>query len=125
VNTFKTGKISEERIRQLVESHFDLRPAEIIRYLDLRRPIFRKTAAYGHFGRNEPEFAWERTDRAEELRKAAGLAPIQKEPERPVFREEVPSQVGQRASLNGQDREEPLRIPTEFETGRKGDFVTS
>ncbi len=73
IETFGTAKIDEERIAQLVQEHFDLRPYGIIRMLDLIRPIYRKTAAYGHFGREEPEFTWERTDKAEALRDAAGL----------------------------------------------------
>jgi S-adenosylmethionine synthetase len=73
VETFGTGKIDDEKIADLVRDHFDLRPAAIIDYLELRRPIFKKTAAYGHFGREEPEFTWEKTDRADELRRAAGL----------------------------------------------------
>ncbi len=73
VNTFGTGKISERRIEALVREHFDLRPKGLIEMLDLLRPIYRKTAAYGHFGRNEPGFTWERTDKAEALREAAGL----------------------------------------------------
>ncbi len=68
-----TGNISESRARQIVAEVFDLRPAAIIRQLDLLRPIYGKTSAYGHFGRNEPEFSWERTDKIEELRKKAGL----------------------------------------------------
>jgi S-adenosylmethionine synthetase len=71
--TFGTGKIEDEKIATLVRDHFDLRPAAIIDYLDLRRPIFEQTAAYGHFGREEPDFTWEKTDRADELRRAAGL----------------------------------------------------
>ena len=71
--TFGTGKISDAEIVRLVEEHFDLRPMAFRRYLDLHRPIFQKTAAYGHFGRDDADFSWERTDRAEELRKAAGL----------------------------------------------------
>ena len=66
-------KTAEERIASLVREQFDLRPYSILRMLDLVRPIYRKTAAYGHFGREEPEFTWERTDRAEALRAAAGL----------------------------------------------------
>ncbi|MFY9973880.1 MAG: methionine adenosyltransferase [Chromatiaceae bacterium] len=73
IETFGTGKIPEDRIAALVREHFDLRPYSIIRMLDLVRPIYRKTAAYGHFGREEPEFTWERTDKAEDLRDAAGL----------------------------------------------------
>ena len=73
VNTFGTGRLPEERIAALVEDHFDLRPKAIIAGLDLLRPIYSKTAAYGHFGRDEPEFTWERTDKAEALRAAAGL----------------------------------------------------
>jgi S-adenosylmethionine synthetase len=73
IETFGTGKIPEDRIAALVRELFDLRPYSIIQMLDLVRPIYRKTAAYGHFGREEPEFTWERTDRAAELREAAGL----------------------------------------------------
>ncbi|MCS6994545.1 MAG: methionine adenosyltransferase [Anaerolineales bacterium] len=73
VETFGTGKISDEKIGQLVLEHFDLRPGAIIRDLNLRRPIYRKTAAYGHFGRDDVLFPWEETNRAEALRRAAGL----------------------------------------------------
>lgn len=73
VETFGTGKISDEKISDLINEHFDLRPGAIIRDLDLRKPIYRKTAAYGHFGREDVEFTWERTDKAEALQKAAGL----------------------------------------------------
>ncbi|HEB96988.1 MAG TPA: methionine adenosyltransferase [Sedimenticola thiotaurini] len=73
VETFGTGRIADEKIVELVREHFDLRPYGILQMLDLIRPIYRKTAAYGHFGREEPEFTWERTDRAEMLRDAAGL----------------------------------------------------
>ena len=73
VETFGTGKIADEKIANLIWEHFDLRPGAIIRDLDLRRPIYRKTAAYGHFGRDDIEFPWERTDKAEALKKAAGL----------------------------------------------------
>ncbi len=73
VYTEGTGKLSDEKIGQLVAEHFDLRPKGIVQMLDLLRPIYEKTAAYGHFGRDEPEFTWERTDRAEALRRAAGL----------------------------------------------------
>ena len=65
--------IGVERIESLVREHFDLRPAAILRDLDLRRPIYQKTAAYGHFGRDEHDFTWERTDKADALRQAAGL----------------------------------------------------
>jgi len=71
VTTQGTGTISDERIAQLVGEHFDLRPKGIVKMLDLLRPIYRKTAAYGHFGRDEPEFSWERTDRAQALKAAA------------------------------------------------------
>ena len=73
VNTFSTGKISDEKIIELVKKHFDFRPAAIISHLNLRRPIYRKTAAFGHFGRNDPDFTWERTDLAGILRREAGL----------------------------------------------------
>lgn len=73
IDTFGTGKISDEKISEIVARNFDLRPAAMIDMLDLRRPIFRKTAAYGHFGRKDPDFTWERTDKADILRKEAGL----------------------------------------------------
>jgi len=73
VETFGTGKVSDEKIVELVRNHFDLRPYGIITMLDLVRPIYLKTAAYGHFGRELPEFTWERTDKAGELKSAAGL----------------------------------------------------
>jgi S-adenosylmethionine synthetase len=74
VETFGTEKIGRAQIAKLVDEHFDLRPAAFRRELDLHRPIFRKTAAYGHFGRELDEFTWERTDKADALREAAGLA---------------------------------------------------
>ena len=73
VNTFDTGKISDEKIVELIGQHFDLRPKGIIQTLDLLRPIYLKTAAYGHFGRDEPEFTWENTDKAASLKAAAGI----------------------------------------------------
>ena len=69
VETFGTGKLPSDRLAEIVRKHFDLRPAGIIRMLDLRRPIYKKTAAYGHFGREDRDFTWERTDKAEELRR--------------------------------------------------------
>ena len=73
VETFGTGKISDDKIAALVLEHFDLRPGAIIRDLDLRRPIYQKTAAYGHFGRDDVQFPWEKTDKADALHKAARL----------------------------------------------------
>jgi S-adenosylmethionine synthetase len=73
VTTFGTGRISDEKIAELVSKHFDLRPKGIIQMLDLLRPIYQKTAAYGHFGRDEPEFTWEATDKAQLLAEEAGL----------------------------------------------------
>ncbi len=73
INTEGTGVIADEKIAALVNDHFDLRPKGIVQMLDLLHPRYSKTAAYGHFGRDEPEFTWERTDKAEMLRKAAGL----------------------------------------------------
>ena len=70
VNTFGTGKLSDATIVKLVREHFDLRPKGIVEMLDLKRPIYRKTAAYGHFGREDPDFTWEKTDKAEVLRAA-------------------------------------------------------
>jgi S-adenosylmethionine synthetase len=74
VETYGTGKVSDETILELVRKHFDLRPAGIIKMLDLRRPIYKQTAAYGHFGRTDIDLPWERTDKAETLRAEAGLA---------------------------------------------------
>jgi S-adenosylmethionine synthetase len=73
INTGGTGKIPSDQIAKIILEHFDLRPSKIISYLDLLRPIFKKTACYGHFGRNDPDFTWEKVDKTEELRKAAGL----------------------------------------------------
>jgi S-adenosylmethionine synthetase len=73
VHTFGTGKLSDPEIARIIEEQFDLRPAAVRRYLDLHRPIYQKTAAYGHFGREEHDFTWERTDRVGDLREAAAL----------------------------------------------------
>ena len=73
VDTFGTGKIGEPEITEIVNKVFDLRPAAIIRDLDLRRPIYSKTASYGHFGRTDIDLPWERTDKAEEIKKLAGI----------------------------------------------------
>jgi len=73
VHSFGTGKIADKKTKQLIYDHFDLRPKAIIQHLDLLRPIYKKTAAYGHFGRELPEFTWENTDKAEELKSAAGI----------------------------------------------------
>jgi S-adenosylmethionine synthetase len=73
VTTFGTGKVSDERLEEMVAKHFDLRPKGIVQMLDLLRPIYQKTAAYGHFGRSEPEFTWEKTDKAELLAAEAGV----------------------------------------------------
>jgi S-adenosylmethionine synthetase len=72
VETFGTGKIPDDKLGKLVEKHFDLRPRGIINSLDLLRPIYEKTAAYGHFGRDEPEFSWEKVDKAAALKADAG-----------------------------------------------------
>ena len=76
VETFGTAKIPEEKIEQLVREHFDCRPAQIIKTLNLKRPIYAKTATYGHFGREDPDFTWELTNKAEELKRAAFPEPI-------------------------------------------------
>ena len=73
VETFGTSKVPNAKLQEMIRRHFDLTPAGIIKYLNLRRPIFKKTAAYGHFGRNEPEFTWERTNRVKDLRDDAGV----------------------------------------------------
>jgi S-adenosylmethionine synthetase len=74
INTFGTGKISPDRIAEIVNEVFDFRPAQIIKHLNLLRPIFKKTAAYGHFGREDKDFTWERTDKVEVLKDKAGIA---------------------------------------------------
>jgi S-adenosylmethionine synthetase len=73
VETYGTERVTRSKIVELIEKHFDLRPGAIIRDLNLRRPIFRKTAAYGHFGRDDHDFTWEQTDKADALRKDAGI----------------------------------------------------
>lgn len=73
VETYGTGKIDDEKLTDLIREHFDLRPKGIVQMLDLLRPIYRKTAAYGHFGRDEPEFTWENLDKVEQLKKATGV----------------------------------------------------
>jgi S-adenosylmethionine synthetase len=73
VDSFETAKISEDKIKELIHAHFNLSPKSMISSLDLLRPIYKKTAAYGHFGREEDEFTWEKTDKAEQLRQDAGL----------------------------------------------------
>ena len=73
VETFGTNKVDQNTISDLVRDHFSLTPKGIIETLDLRRPIYKQTAAFGHFGRPEPEFTWEQTDKADALRSAAGL----------------------------------------------------
>jgi S-adenosylmethionine synthetase len=70
IDTFGTGQIAESRIVELIREHFDLRPKGLIDMLDLKRPIYRKTAAYGHFGREDADFTWEKTDKADALRAA-------------------------------------------------------
>jgi len=74
VDTFGTGKVDDRRIEEIVRDVFDLRPYGIVTMLDLIRPIYQQTAAYGHFGREHPDFTWEKTDRADALRQAAGLS---------------------------------------------------
>lgn len=73
VNTYGTGRIPSERIAQLVKEFFSFKPSDMIRHLSLLRPLYKKTACYGHFGRQDPDFTWEKTDKAQELRRAAGL----------------------------------------------------
>jgi S-adenosylmethionine synthetase len=73
VETFGTERVSRAKIAELVDEHFDLRPGAFRQYLDLHRPIYRKTAAYGHFGREDADFTWEKTDKTDTLRQAAGL----------------------------------------------------
>jgi S-adenosylmethionine synthetase len=73
IDTYGTGKVDDDKIGEIVRAHFKLTPKGIIETLNLRRPIYKKTAAFGHFGRTEPEFTWERTDKADALRKDAGV----------------------------------------------------
>ena len=73
VDLMGTGVVPKKRVKEIIREVFDLRPAAIIEYLDLLRPIYRKTAAYGHFGRNEPEFSWEQTNQADRMREMAGI----------------------------------------------------
>ena len=73
VDTFGTNKVPEEKIAEAVSKIFDLRPRAIIENLKLKRPIYQKTAAYGHFGREDPDFTWEKTDKADEIKKFCGL----------------------------------------------------
>jgi S-adenosylmethionine synthetase len=73
VETFGTEKVGRDRILELINQHFDLRPGAFREYLDLHRPIYQKTAAYGHFGRDDADFTWERTEKADALRADAGL----------------------------------------------------
>jgi S-adenosylmethionine synthetase len=80
VETFGTERISRGQILQLVRDHFDLRPGAFRKYLDLHRPIYQKTAAYGHFGREDHDFTWEKTDKAAALREAAGLGERESQP---------------------------------------------
>jgi S-adenosylmethionine synthetase len=82
VQTFGTGVLPDDRLSAIVQNSFDARAGALVRELDLRRPIFRKTAAYGHFGRNDAEFTWERTDKAEALRDAASSAGVAAKPAR-------------------------------------------
>jgi S-adenosylmethionine synthetase len=76
VDTFGTGRVDQAKLVDLVREHFQMTPRGIIDALQLRRPIYKKTAAYGHFGRTEPEFTWEHTDKAEALRAAAGVEAV-------------------------------------------------
>ncbi|RQW10757.1 methionine adenosyltransferase, partial [candidate division KSB1 bacterium] len=76
IETFGTGQIAEERLVQIVREHFDMRPRGLIKMLDLLKPIYKTTAAYGHFGRTEDSFSWEKPDKAEILRETAGLPPL-------------------------------------------------
>jgi S-adenosylmethionine synthetase len=73
IDTSGTGKVDDDKLSEIVRGHFKLTPKGIIETLNLRRPIYKKTAAFGHFGRTEPEFTWERTDKADALRKDAGV----------------------------------------------------
>jgi S-adenosylmethionine synthetase len=112
VQTFGTGTVPEDRIAQILRAHFDARPAALIRELDLRRPIYRRTAAYGHFGRGETEFTWERTDKAARLRDATRAASTV------VASRNGASNNGARA--NGQGRAAKGSRPGKRKSGRTG-----
>jgi S-adenosylmethionine synthetase len=111
VQTFGTSRVSEDRLAELVRAHFDARPAALIRELDLRRPLYRKTAAYGHFGRTEPEFTWERTDKAQALAEAARGGKV------------VPAGAAARAGGNGQKAGKSA--PSKKKSGRAGAGVSA
>jgi S-adenosylmethionine synthetase len=100
VQTFGTGALPDDRLSELVKANFDARPGALIRELDLRRPIFRKTAAYGHFGRSDSEFTWERTDRADALREAAQGASASKSAGKSARAAKRPGKNGARASAD-------------------------
>ncbi|MEK7873669.1 MAG: methionine adenosyltransferase domain-containing protein, partial [Chloroflexota bacterium] len=80
IETFGTGKVSDEVILKLITKHFDLRPGAVIHNMELRRPIYKQTASYGHFGREDLDLPWERTDKAAILRREAGLSPLKPAP---------------------------------------------
>ena len=113
------------RIEELVREHFDLRPAAILRDLDLRRPIYAKTAAYGHFGRDDPDFTWERTDKAAALRAAAGLeaaAPLAeraRSPPSPSMRRSVVAEPDAVSGSQGRRRLHPVDASRRAEGGQQ------
>ena len=107
VNTFGTGRVSDAEITKLVLEHFDLRPKGIIQMLDLLRPIYEKTAAYGHFGREEPEFSWESADKALVLAEAAGTEPV------------VQRRVRHSFATGGTKNRRASRSPVFFSSARK------
>ncbi len=113
INAFGTGKVPEDRIEQAVREVFDLRPKQIIEYLDLKRPIYTRTAAYGHFGREEPEFTWERTNKVGELRRKCGL-------EAETAPQRIPVAKEGKAKRERFFGEEPIRIPVRFEGEKRG-----
>ena len=116
VNTFRTNKIPETRIEELIRKHFRLKPAQIIADLKLRRPIYRKTTNYGHFGRDDPDFTWERTDKAEFLRRDATPFLEPEEPakeQRPSPQEETQSSEQQPTEPTTQEPETPQEQPAE------------
>ena len=136
INTFGTNKISEEKIEELVKKHFKLKPAGIIDQLKLRRPIYEKTACYGHFGRDDPDFTWEKTNRAEDLKRDAGGVQSsldQTQPAQPASEDSTtqPSQQGgtdQSAQESGAQEAGTIQPAKESAGGPRADkdqFVTA
>jgi S-adenosylmethionine synthetase len=121
VNTYGTGKVSEDKIVELVRKHFPLKPKGIIEHLKLRRPIYKKTAAYGHFGRDDPDFTWEKADKADILKQDAGLfqtnlrGNVETTPAQP--RPEPSATLDEEETINVPNK---MEIPPEGQRGESG-----